>query len=989
MLHRRILTLVICLGLASTLLGDIPLAAANSSGRQATNQKLQMVLVMDVSLSMSWSMLPQDKSTLPQDLIVMSERLQQIESDPDYPRLYEAAEKINADPQVAAASDLYYKERDAEEDWLKGRGFGELLQIEARLQEKLDELGCFVYWGADSIIFFAENLADAERLIVEHDCQYVSIGEESWSQIREILAFMDDAEYQAIHKRVVDAWQAYQEIRSQVGKEVFVEYDHFLAETGHDELLDQINKRAEQIGIPSKLELAQLAAQNLVDLTRLDTKASGRLTRMGLVEFYYEGRVVQPFTEDMDVMEEAIQGLQFKPSTNIGDGLLKALDEIAAHGEAGLESTIILLSDGKTAAGLTSDQILEQIPAKAREQKTRICSVAFGVTETDIDRRLLQGLADETGGKYLFARSADELLSFFVACRQGSVSSAVQQFTGLVQHGQTADAGRLDVAQNTGLISFTLVYLSGKLDLELVDPSGKVVNADYPGVTIQHSENVAYVTVQNPLPSQWVVRVRGQEVPANGSIYNVFVGTESRPSPTLTPTAAPAPPLAPSTLQLAVPPLILGILVLAAAVFVFLIVFLFLEKREISITPGIMVGAGGFFGIVLVAVALLVGMVVVVGKNEGKSPLSIPILDSLLSTATPTLTATFTPSPTPTVTLTFTPTPSSTPTPLPTATLTPIALDAGNGSQITLVGRPIYNDMGVEFLAISPDGRLAASDGWYYLPGPDQGGVTSVNLWLVLPDTLVPYGMLVGETDDDIEAAVFSPDGRLLAHGTERGIILLWDLESQTVVRRLEGHSDSVTGLSFSPDGSLLASSARDSSVKIWNVSEGVARRTIPYGFETYSVAFSPDGQHLAVGSRELRKLLTMYRVSDGKLVQTFSGHQDTVVNVSFSPDGQYLASGDLDNLVFLWEASTGKRVAILRGHTDRIRKIAFSPNGELLASSARDKTAKVWRIPDGSLLATLTGFADVTDGIVFSPDGSLLLVGSWDNYIRLWGIRP
>ena len=58
-----------------------------------------------------------------------------------------------------------------------------------------------------------------------------------------------------------------------------------------------------------------------------------------------------------------------------------------------------------------------------------------------------------------------------------------------------------------------------------------------------------------------------------------------------------------------------------------------------------------------------------------------------------------------------------------------------------------------------------------------------------------------------VESVSFSPDGAILAWGSEDGAIKLWDVDSREEVASLEGHTTPIKGRwAFSPDGSLLAS---------------------------------------------------------------------------------------------------------------------------------------------------------------------------------------
>jgi WD40 repeat protein len=110
-------------------------------------------------------------------------------------------------------------------------------------------------------------------------------------------------------------------------------------------------------------------------------------------------------------------------------------------------------------------------------------------------------------------------------------------------------------------------------------------------------------------------------------------------------------------------------------------------------------------------------------------------------------------------------------------------------------------------------------------------------------------------------------------------------------------------------------------------------------------MAFSPDGQLLAMGGRDgLLRLWDVVREAPRGL--PLRGHTWEVGGVAFSPDGQTLASGSDDWNVRLWDVATGQpRGGARTGHTDRVSGIAFSPDGRTLASASADGTVRLWDV--------------------------------------------
>src|SRR5262249_32420636 len=125
-------------------------------------------------------------------------------------------------------------------------------------------------------------------------------------------------------------------------------------------------------------------------------------------------------------------------------------------------------------------------------------------------------------------------------------------------------------------------------------------------------------------------------------------------------------------------------------------------------------------------------------------------------------------------------------------------------------------------------------------------------------------------------------------------------------------------------------------------------------------LAFNPEGKRLAVAERApttLRKAgsVHVWDADTGQLTLRLGPRPGGFVSVAFSPDGRHLAA-DWDAAVKVWDAQTGREVLALAGHAGQVTALAFSPDSRQLASGSEDKTLKIWDLATGTDLLTLSG---------------------------------
>ncbi|MDE0484794.1 MAG: WD40 repeat domain-containing protein [Candidatus Poribacteria bacterium] len=210
------------------------------------------------------------------------------------------------------------------------------------------------------------------------------------------------------------------------------------------------------------------------------------------------------------------------------------------------------------------------------------------------------------------------------------------------------------------------------------------------------------------------------------------------------------------------------------------------------------------------------------------------------------------------------------------------------------------------------------------------------------------------------KVGAFTPNSEKLVIQTKNGTEI-WDilnaknLSTSTKIRKYW------TTPAF--DGKMLAT-ASGNATRLWNTNtdEEVATLQTPKGFidgaletfnsrnfNVYSLAFTPDGKTLAVGTGN--KEIHLWDVTTRQLIKTISGHQHTVCELAFSPDGTILASGDTGGKIHLWEFATRRHLKTYETTKGFIHKLAFSPDGKTLASMnessyRQDGTIFLWNVP-------------------------------------------
>jgi WD40 repeat protein len=214
--------------------------------------------------------------------------------------------------------------------------------------------------------------------------------------------------------------------------------------------------------------------------------------------------------------------------------------------------------------------------------------------------------------------------------------------------------------------------------------------------------------------------------------------------------------------------------------------------------------------------------------------------------------------------------------------------------------------------------------------------------------------------------------------------------------------SSKLTGVAFSPNTPLVATATAQGTVDLWQIQPDQSLVPVrrlddsnPLSFTTHQtnhhrlepmrqLAFSPDGKTLlGVGDR----IIYLWAVPSGKLVQSLSGHEASIEQAQFSADSQRVVSASRDRTARLWQVASGQLLTTFY-HRDVVSSAHFSPDGQLVAIASWDGTARVLDAATGASRVIMAGHQGAVLDAEFSPDAATLVTASADGTVRLWDAK-
>jgi DNA-binding SARP family transcriptional activator/WD40 repeat protein len=266
---------------------------------------------------------------------------------------------------------------------------------------------------------------------------------------------------------------------------------------------------------------------------------------------------------------------------------------------------------------------------------------------------------------------------------------------------------------------------------------------------------------------------------------------------------------------------------------------------------------------------------------------------------------------------------------------TTVAVGSGDGT-IRLLDASTLRERGTRWeypgqgpvggLAFTPDGRRLVSWG-------GAGDGAGIVVWDVGAGRMdgAPFGQA------SPTAGGLLADGVTLLVGQARRAVA-WSIEARTPSTAYELPVDRVDALAVSPDGRLVAFGTDDGTTVFEPRTGDVTR--LPDARRPSSI--SPDGRTLLTVRGDV---IEVWGIGSRERRGEARHHTGDVVATAWSPDGSAFASAGADGLVVVWDVADARPRArhVFTGHAGPARAVAFAPDGRAVVSVGQEGAALLW----------------------------------------------
>lgn len=208
---------------------------------------------------------------------------------------------------------------------------------------------------------------------------------------------------------------------------------------------------------------------------------------------------------------------------------------------------------------------------------------------------------------------------------------------------------------------------------------------------------------------------------------------------------------------------------------------------------------------------------------------------------------------------------------------------------------------------------------------------TSVRIFSVDGDKLSPTDEL--PAPDQPTSLDWSPDGEKLCIGTEKGMILVIDLQSKTTEEQAQAHQDIIWSVQWHRTNGQLMTASADGTAAIWNATNLKEQsRLARFTRGISAVDASSDGKVIVSCSAEGH--FCLWDVEHRRSIGEFAAHKNWIRAVQWTHEGDRFLTASQDGTIGIWDR-TGARIGeLIDFNVEGLWSALWTHNGKVAAVS-------------------------------------------------------
>ena len=239
-----------------------------------------------------------------------------------------------------------------------------------------------------------------------------------------------------------------------------------------------------------------------------------------------------------------------------------------------------------------------------------------------------------------------------------------------------------------------------------------------------------------------------------------------------------------------------------------------------------------------------------------------------------------------------------------------------------------------------------------------------------------------------VSGLTFSFDGQYLASYNSLGEILVWDINSGKVVKKVGEFKGFISSFNhqfirFTPDGKNLVTKLKCNSFVVWGLTVSGGMHEITWNEKKCIVAMDvhTSGDIIAVSGEKGQ--VNLYSLPTGRRHLTIESTWQ-INRLAWSPDGKYLAGATSDGMIIIWDVKGTLVKKFLPFSPEEFFDVETSSNGEFVVSGGKQGYFRLWQLTTGSLTRSPPIHKGAINDIAISPDNQLILTGGKDKKITI-----